>query len=184
MNLGTTVLFTSVTSILLKIKEKTSYCTSNKIRSRSAGMEQFKQGLLSISSQFPKSDCCLEKHFVEEQKCLTYHDVRSQIVFHKTAEEGSNAAFCQENAIIEFELYLMSLEQGQNGVFLEDFLRFVTATDRIPVLGFDKKIEVFLTNENLLPRSSTCGLILYLSQNFTKNMLETALKEGLSFDII
>ena len=125
----------------------------------------------------------MEKHFVEEQ-CLTYHDVRSQIVFHKTAEEGSNAAFCQENAIIEFELYLMSLEQGQNGVFLKDFLRFVTATDRIPVLGFDKKIEMFLTNENLLPRSSTCGLILYLPQNFRKNMLETALKEGLSFGII
>ena len=89
-------------------------------------MEQFKQGLLSISSQFPKSDCCLEKHFAEEQKCLTYHDVRSQIVFHKTAEEGSNAAFCQENAIIEFELYLMSLEQGQNGVFLKDLSQQLT----------------------------------------------------------
>ena len=67
------------------------------IISMSAGIEQFKQGLLSISSQFPKSGCCLEKYFVEDQKCLTYHDVRPQIVFHKTAEEGSNAAFCQEN---------------------------------------------------------------------------------------
>ena len=54
------------------------------------------------------------------------------------------------------------------------------ATDRIPVLGFDKKIEVFLTDENLLPRSSTYGLILYLPQNVTK----TALKERLSFGII
>ena len=126
----------------------------------------------------------MEKYFVEDQKCLTYHDVWSQIVFHKTAEEGSNAAFCQENAIIEFELYLMSLEHGQKCVFLKDVLRFVTATDRIPVLGFDKKIEVFLTDENLLPRSSTFGLILYLPQNVTKNMLETALKEGLSFGII
>ena len=123
--------------------------------SRSAGIKQFKQGLLSISSQFPKSGCCLEKYFVEDQKCLTYHDVWSQIVFHKTAEEGSSAAFCQENAIIEFALYLMSLEHGQNGVLLKEFLRFVTATDRIPVLGFDKKIEVFLTDQNLLPRSST-----------------------------
>ena len=151
------------------------------IISRPAGIEQFKQGLLSISSQFPKSGYCLEKYFVEEQKCLTYHDVRSQIVSHKTAEEGSNAAFCHDNAIVEFELYLMSLEHSENGVFLvfngvflKDFLRFVTATDRIPVLGFDKKIEVFLTDENLLPRSSTCGLILYLPQNVTKNMLETA----------
>ena len=123
--------------------------------SRSAGIKQFKQGLLSISSQFPKSGCCLEKYFVEDQKCLTYHDVWSQIVFHKTAEEGSSAAFCQENAIIEFALYLMSLEHGQNGVLLKEFLRFVTATDRIPVLGFDKKVEVFLTDQNLLPRSST-----------------------------
>ena len=89
-----------------------------------------------------------------------------------------------KKTIIEFELYLMSLEHGQNGVFLKDFLRFVTATDRIAVLGFDKKIEVFLTDENLLPRSSTCGLILYLPQNVTKYMLETALKEGLSFGII
>ena len=78
--------------------------------SRSAGIEQFKQVLLSISSQFYKSGCCLEKYLVEHQKCLTYHDVWSQIVFHKTAEEESNAAFCQENAIIEFELYLMSLK--------------------------------------------------------------------------
>ena len=168
------------------------------IISRPAGIEQSKQGLLSISSQFPKSGYCLEKYFVEEQKCLTYHDVRSQIVSHKTAEEGSNAAFCHDNTIIEFELYLMSLEHSENGVFLvfngvflvfngvflKDFLRFVTATDRIPVLGFDKKIEVFLTDENLLPSSSTCGLILYLPQNVTKNMLETALKEGLSFGII
>ena len=152
--------------------------------SRSAGIEQFKQGSLSISCQFSKSACCLEKHFVEEQKCITYHDVHSQIFFHKTAEEGSNAAFCQENAIIKFQLYLMSLEHGKNGVFLKEFLRFVTTTDRIPVLGFDKKIEVFLTDENLLPRSSTCCLMLYLPQNVTKNMLETALKKGLSFGII
>ena len=154
------------------------------IISMSARIEQFKQGLLSISSQFPKSGCCLEKYFVKDQKCLTYHDVRSQIVFRKTAEEGSNTAFCQENAIIEFEQYLMSLEHGQNGVLLKDFLRFVTATDRIPLLGFDKKIKVFLNDENLLPRSSTCGLMLYLPQNVTKNMFETALKEGLSFGII
>ena len=154
------------------------------IISKLTGIEQFKQGLLSISSQFPKSGCCVEKYFVKDQKCLTYHDVRFQIVFHKTAEEGSNAAFCQENAIIDFELYLMSLDHGQNGVFLKYFLRFVTATDQIPVLGFNKKIEVFLTDENLLPRSSTCGLILYLPQNVTKNMLERALKEGLSFGII
>ena len=60
--------------------------------------------------------------------------------FHKTAQEGSNAAFCQENAIIEFQLYFVSLEQGQNGVFLKDFLLFaISATDQIPVLGFNKK---------------------------------------------
>ena len=40
----------------------------------------------------------------------------SNRVFHKTAVEGSNAAFCQENAIVEFELYVMSLKHGQNGV--------------------------------------------------------------------
>ena len=106
------------------------------IISRSAGIEKLEQGLLLVISQFPKSSCCLEKYFVEEQKCLTYHDVQSHIVFHKATEEGSNAAFCQKDAIIDFELYLMSLEHG------EHFYQFVTATDWIPVLGFDKKISV------------------------------------------
>ena len=69
-------------------------------------------------------------------------------------------------------------------VFSKNFLQFVTATDRIPVLGFDKKIEVFLTDQNLFLRSSTCGLILYLKQKVTKNMFETALIQGLSFGII
>ena len=80
-----------------KSKKVSLYKQHFMIISKSAGIEQFKQVLLSVSSQFPKSGCCLEKYFVEDQKCLTYHDVRSQIVFHKTAEEGSNAAFCQEN---------------------------------------------------------------------------------------
>ena len=48
---------------------------------RSAGIEQLKEGLLSISSQYPNSGCCLEKYCVEDQKCLTYHEIRPQIVF-------------------------------------------------------------------------------------------------------
>ena len=61
--------------------------------------------------------------------------------FHKTAQEGSNAAFCQENAIIEFQLYFVSLEQGQNGVCLEDFLLFAICHSNWPdtSLGFNEK---------------------------------------------
>ena len=99
-----------------------------------------KQGLLSIGSRFSKSGCCLKKYFVQNQKCLTYHGVRSQIVFHKTAKEGSNAASCQENAITEeLKLYLVLFEHGENGVFLKDYLRVVTATDQIPVFGIRQK---------------------------------------------
>ena len=110
----------------------------------------------------------------------------SQIVFHKTAKEGSNAGFWWENMTIEVELYPISLEHGENGVFLKNALWFVTITDCIPVLRFNKKIEAFLTNKNLLPTYSTCGLILHLPQDVTKkkDMLETALKEELRFGII
>ena len=107
--------------------------------------------------------------------------------FHKTAQEGSNAAFCQENAIIEFQLYFVSLEQGQNGVCLEDFLLFAICHSNWPdtSLGIQRKKSKCFWLQNLLPRSSTCGgLILYLSQNVTKNTLETALKEKSSFCII
>ena len=64
-----------------KSKKVSLYKQNFMIISKSAGIEQFKQGLLSVSSQFPKSGCCLEKYFVENQKCLTYYDVRSQIAF-------------------------------------------------------------------------------------------------------
>ena len=64
-----------------KSKKVSLYKQHFMIISKSAGIEQFKQGLLSVSSQFPKSGCCLEKYFVEDQKCLTYYAVRSQIAF-------------------------------------------------------------------------------------------------------
>ena len=64
-----------------KSKKVSLYKQHFMIISKSAGIEQFKQGLLSVSSQFPKSGCCLKKYFFEDQKCLTYYAVRSQIAF-------------------------------------------------------------------------------------------------------
>ena len=150
---------------------KQYYC----LISRVAAIEQFKCGINSISSSFLASQCCVQRFFLKENIDLKYQDIRNLIEFIR----GSEGSFLnQESAIIEFELFLASLSIRENGLSLSDFLRFVAGVDRIPVTGFKKKIEIFVTEDDLLPRVSTCGLIMYIPANVTKERLEFSLKEG------
>ena len=43
--------------------------------------------MVIISSQFPRSGWWLKKSFAEDEECLIYHNMRSEIVFHKTAKK-------------------------------------------------------------------------------------------------
>ena len=112
----------------------------------------------------------------------------SEIVFHKTAEEESNAASCQKkNAIIELELYLISLEHGQNGVFLKDFLQLSHSNWPDTSLGIrQKNLRVFDRRKFVTSFFDMWFDTLLTAKRYKKQkkMLETALKEGLSFGII
>ena len=65
----------------------------------------------------------------------------SEIVFHKTAEEESNAASCQKKTqLLSSNFTSFHLSTVKMVFSWKTFCNFLTATDRIPVLGFDKKI--------------------------------------------
>ena len=67
----------------------------------------------------------------------------------------------EEDANLEFELFLFSLDQG-NDIKIKDFRQFVAAVDRIPITDFLKPIEIFFVDQTILPKTSTCGLTLTL----------------------
>ena len=75
----------------------------------------------------------------------------------------------------------MELVKGVEDLNLGHFLRFVTGTDRIPLLGFKKNIEVLIVEDNKFPRAVTCGLLSRIPKNITREMLIFALKEGMTF---
>ena len=80
---------------------------------------------------------------------------------------GSNERMNITNRITEFELFLLQI--GSDSISLEDndildyeqLIFFVTATDRIPLYGFEKLIDVTFENVSL-PKVSTCALTLIL----------------------
>ena len=81
----------------------------------------------------------------------------------------------EEDAILEFELFLVSLDQGDD-IKIEDFLQFVAAVDRVPITGFSKPIEIFFVDQTIFPKTSTCGLALTLPIHVTQEMLNFAVK--------
>lgn len=56
-------------------------------------------------------------------------------------------------------------DSGDIELTLEDLLAFVTGADHPPPLGFLTSPEITFTNQpdRILPTSSTCALVLYLS---------------------
>ena len=88
-----------------------------------------------------------------------------------------------EDAILEFELFVVSLENKNNNLKVKDFLQFVAAVDRVPITGFTKPIEVYFVDEDIFPKVSTCGLTLTLPWNVTCDMLSFAVKDGRTFGV-
>ena len=86
----------------------------------------------------------------------------------------------EEDAILKFELFLVSLDQG-NDIKIKDFLQFVVAVDRIPISDFSKPIEIFFADQKIFPKTSTCGLTLTLPIHITQEMLNFAVRDGGTF---
>ena len=63
--------------------------------------------------------------------------------------EGSIDFEREEDAMLEVELFLVSLKNSESTIKVGDFLQFCAAVDRIPILGFTKPIEVFFTDRKM-----------------------------------
>ena len=156
------------------------FCNYYCLFSREAAIEQFRKGVASICSSIIEKPCCFKKYFAQNQTNTTLEELRVNLNFARSTE-GTNAYEKEEDALIEFELFLLSMESPNSDVTVKDFLQFCTAMDRIPVMGFTKPIEVFFTHENKYPKASTCGLTLTLPYNVSTDMLIYSVKNGGTF---
>ena len=151
------------------------------IYKRAAAIDQYKKGIESVAAGILKYPCCVMKYFIAENVNLKLPEVRSLIKFTDLGSIGSKGYIEKQEAVVTLELFLAELEKGVEDLNLGHFLRFVTETDRIPLLGFKKNIEVLIVEDNKFPRAATCGLLLRIPKNVTRKMLIFTLKEGMTF---
>ena len=118
------------------------------------------------------------KYFTTGNKPCSLREVRENLKFIHS-EEGTHIHDREEDAILEFELFLVSLKMKE----VKDFLQFVAAVNRVPVTGFTKPIEVYFIDEHIFPKVSTCGLTMTLPFNITCDMLSFAVKDGATFGV-
>ena len=52
-------------------------------------------------------------------------------------------------------MFLLNLSNNESSVDLTEFLKFVAATDRIPIPGFVKPIEILFVDTDRYPTAST-----------------------------
>ena len=161
-------------------------------------IHKFRSGIISVSQNILNV-----KNYEEIKKYLeygatieyTFEDFIKLIVYPQATnidadEANSNYLDRLRNAISEFELFL--LEVGNQIVHLDgelklkftDILLLLTGSDRIPLGGFEKKIEVFFTDDVSIPKISTCGLMFTLPlkmENFAKLMVNSVKFGGVGF---
>ena len=125
-----------------------------------AAIEQFRKGIFSVCPKLLEYPCCFSKYFTDEKPSVKLENVPQIIKFVKTREKGSNLYQYEEEAILEFEMFLLNLSNNESGVDLTDFLEFVAATDRIPIQGFGKPTEIFFVDTDRYSTASTCGLYM------------------------
>ena len=142
------------------------FCNYFCVISKASAMHQYKEGIVSISTQILQCPCCFMRYFTTRNKPCSLREVRENLKFIRS-EEGTHIHDHEEDAISEFEFFLVSLEEKNNNFKVKDFLQFVAAVDRVPVTGFTKPIQVYFVGEHIFPKVSTCGVTLALPLNIT-----------------
>ena len=159
-----------------KIKDNiANFCTFFCLLSKASAIQKYKEGIDSVSSKILQLPCCFKKYFLPGNESCSLDELRRYLKFIRS-EEGSSMHNYEEDAILEFELFLVSLEQG-NDIKIKDFLQFVAAVDRIPITGFYKLIEIFFVDLT----DSTCGLTLTVPIHVTQEMVNFAVSDGGTF---
>ena len=150
-----------------KIKDNiANFYTFFCLLSKASAIQQYKEGIDSISSKILQLPCCFNKYFLPGNESCSLDELRRYLKFIRS-EEGSNMYNREEDGILEFELFLVSPDQG-NDIKIKDFLQFVAAVGRILITGFSKPIEIFFVDEIIFPKTCTCGLTLTLPIHVTQ----------------
>ncbi|XP_016376062.1 G2/M phase-specific E3 ubiquitin-protein ligase-like [Sinocyclocheilus rhinocerous] len=127
--------------------------------------------------------------FTHTTKKLSRNDIRGLFDI-KWSPQGSNKRDQEEDTIFLWEWWLMSIENNELDVTLEDILIFVTGADSVPTLGFPHNCEIQFYDQEpesqRVPYSSTCALILYLPRSITeevvfKDFMQMAIKGSVGF---
>ncbi|XP_039525893.1 G2/M phase-specific E3 ubiquitin-protein ligase-like [Pimephales promelas] len=127
--------------------------------------------------------------FTHTSKKLSRNDVRGLFDI-KWSLQGSNKRDQEEDTIFLWEWWLMSIENNELDVTLEDLLIFVTGADSVPPLGFPHNCEIQFYDQEpgsqRFPFSSTCALILYLPRGITeeaifKDLMQMSIKGSVGF---
>ena len=151
------------------------------IISKYAAIEQFRTGICSICPKLLEYMCCFAKYFTDGKSGVTLENVCQIIKFVKTGKKGSNLYQHEEEAILEFEMFLLNLSNNESGVDLTDFLKFVAATNRIPIQRFGRPIEIFFVDTDRYQTASSCGLYVTVPLKVSVEKLLRSLKDGGTF---
>ena len=73
--------------------------------SRAAAIEQFRNGVNSISREIIERKCCFKPFFVYEKPLIKLKDLRKLLSYTQLAEKGTHAFVQEDQAVTEFELF-------------------------------------------------------------------------------
>lgn len=146
---------------------KNIYILTAVVLSKSAAITQFKEGMSSIAEQLvQKRSFNILQPLMEDCHQPYSFGAVVELINYPQAEEfeiGSNLYSRLRDAITQMELLLVAIEandvqlEEERALGFEDFLFFITGTDRIPPHGFQKKLDIRFDDISL-PKSNTCGL--------------------------
>ena len=152
------------------------YC----IISRAAAIEQFRNGVNSISREIIVRKCCFKSFFVYEKPIIKLKDFLKFLSYTRSAEKATHAFVQEDQAVNEFELFLIQMDT-KGLPSLSDFLGFVADVDRVPLQGFGKNIDIYFEDSDNLPTASTCGLFMTVPYNITVEKLNFCVLNGGTF---
>ena len=95
------------------------FCNYFCVISKASAIHQYKEGIASISTQILQRPCCFMKYFTTGNKPCSLLEVRENLNFIRS-EKGTHIHDREEDAILEFELFLVSLEKKNNNLKVKD----------------------------------------------------------------
>ena len=170
---------------------KRLFLISALVHSKNSSIEQFRDGLISISNDLVRDNTfdAMVSFYVYQDKVITFNQIAKLFSYpqKENLQPGSNELLKIVESMTEFEMILSEIES--NLVFLgpdskmtfNHLLFFCTGVDRIPPYGFEKDIEVKFEGDSL-PRASTCALeVIFPLQNDEQMSLKEKLIVAIKF---